>query len=423
MSKTRKPILYLVTSDFPFGNSEDSYIIPELPYLTEEFEVTVISTSLYSEQTVFVDEGVRVIHYDRKASLSRKILDSICYLLTISAYEEIIDILRLRKKIAGRLFESILFFEEARRFQRFIEKEELIREKEPVIVYCYWFTYFCLTMLNLCRKHPNIKVITRAHGYDLYDERTRFGRQPFKRQMNRLISHIIFIAEYGRQYYINKYGCAKQKEQYQTFRLGVRPLGKCTALKNRKEFLLVSCSTVIPLKRVELIVGALTDITDISIRWVHFGEGSGYEELCQYAHEKLDHMENIFCELKGYVAYEQIMRFYQENYVDAFITTTESEGCPVAIQEAMSYGIPVIGTAVAEIPYMIKGNGILLGESPTKREIADAIRNIYCKSSEETERMRERSYEVWNKSFNLEKNATEFSRFLKRISVENTEER
>lgn len=423
MSKTGKPLLYLVTSDFPFGNSEDSYIIPELPYLTEKFDVTVISTSLYPEQTIFPDEEIRVIHYDRKASLIRKILDSVCYLLTVSSCEEIIDILRCKKKILGRLFESLLFFEEARRFQRFIEREELVREEEPIIVYCYWFTYFCLTMLNFSKKHPNIKVITRAHGYDLYDERTRFGRQPFKKQMNRRISHIIFIAEYGKQYYINKYGYAGKKEQYQTFRLGVRPLGKCMASKERGDFLLVSCSTVIPLKRVELIVDALTEINDISITWVHFGEGSGYAQLCRYAHEKLDHMENISFDLKGYVAYEQIMRFYQENYVDAFITTTESEGCPVAIQEAMSYGIPVIGTEVAEIPYMIKGNGVLLGASPTKKEIADAIRNVYGKSSEEIRGMREQSYRIWHESFDLEKNATEFSRFLKSIADANTEER
>lgn len=408
-----KPILHLITTDFPFGKGEDTFILPELPFLTEKFDVRIISNSLSTEQTTFLDKSIKVIHYDRKATFCQKICDSICYFANAAAYKEIFDILRSGKKVAGRLLESVLFFEEARRFRRFILKNKIIDETREGIIYCYWFTYYCLTMAEYGRKHSNVKVITRAHRYDLYDEGSQFGRQPFKKQMNRLLDNIVFIAEHGKEYYINKYGAPNKKGQYQLFRLGVKPTGtRSVARGEDKEFLLVSCAMVLPRKRVDMIVDALAQIVDFQIKWVHFGDGNDYEKLCEYANEKLKEKENITYELKGYVASEQVMKFYSENYVDAFITTTASEGCPVSVQEAMAYGIPIIGTSVAEIPYMIDGNGILLSENPTANEIAEAIRDINGRDAASIEAARERSYSLWKNNFNIDTNAVKFVSFL-----------
>ncbi len=412
-----KPILYLITTDFPFGKGEDSFILPELPFLTEKFDVIVISNSLSKEQTAILDENVKVIHYTRKASLLQKLWDSICYLGSSAAYKEIFDILRSGEKIAGRLLESVLFFEEARRFRRFLLSNHIIDETRSGIIYCYWFTYYGLTAAEYGRKHSNIKVITRAHRYDLYDEGSQFGRQPFKKQMNKLFDSIVFIAEHGRQYYISKYGEPDKKGQYQLFRLGVKPTGSRPVIKKEKEsFLLVSCAMVLPRKRVDMIVDALAEITDLPIKWVHFGDGGDYEKLCEYAHEKLDSMKNINYEFRGYVTSEQVMRFYSENYVDAFITTTASEGCPVSVQEAMAYGIPIIGTSVAEISYMIDDNGILLSENPTINEISEAIRDIYIRDAASIKAAREKSYLLWKSNFNIDKNAVKFVSFLEGLA-------
>lgn len=408
-----KPVLYLITTDFPFGKGEDSFILPELPFLTEKFDVTVISNSLCKEQTTILDENIKVIHYTRKASLIQKLWDSVCYLGNPAAYKEIFDILKSGKKIAGRLLESVLFFEEARRFRRFLLNNHIIDETRRGIIYCYWFTYYGLTVAEYRRKLSNIKVVTRAHRYDLYDEGSQFGRQPFKEQMNMLFDNIVFIAEHGRQYYISRYGRPNKKGQYQLFRLGVRPTGNRPMVKKENEsFLLVSCAMVLPRKRVDMIVDALAKITDLQIKWVHFGDGSEYEKLREYAHEKLDSMENINYEFKGYVASEQVMQFYSDNYVDAFITTTASEGCPVSVQEAMAYGIPIIGTNVAEISYMIDGNGILLSDNPTIDEISEAIRDIYSRDTVSIKATREKSYLLWRNNFNIDTNAVKFVSFL-----------
>ena len=144
-----KKKLYLITSDFPYGNGENSFLIPELPYLKEKFDITIISNSLSKEQTYWPKDNIRVVHYERKASFLEKIWDSICYFGSKDAYLEIGDILRSRKNFFRCFLESVLFFEEARRFERFLKKNSIIDVSEPAVIYTYWFTYYCYTMLRI----------------------------------------------------------------------------------------------------------------------------------------------------------------------------------------------------------------------------------------------------------------------------------
>lgn len=84
----------------------------------------------------------------------------------------------------------------------------------------------------------------------------------------------------------------------------------------------------------------------------------------------------------GRLPHEELMRMYQGRRVDAVVlpsintTAGEQEGIPVALMEAMSYGVPVIATntgAVAEL--MGNGEGILVGEKDAAA-LAQAIERL-----------------------------------------------
>jgi glycosyltransferase involved in cell wall biosynthesis len=63
--------------------------------------------------------------------------------------------------------------------------------------------------------------------------------------------------------------------------------------------------------------------------------------------------------------------------VDVFINISMSEGVPVSIMEAQSFGLPVIATDVGGTKeIMTATNGILLPSSPTIVEVADAMEYI-----------------------------------------------
>ena len=121
-----KPSLYLITNDFPYGDGEGSFILPELPYLMDKYKITIISTSLSPQRTEQVNADIKVIHYTRKASIMRKLLDALCYFGEKDAYQELAEIIKTKTNRLGKLMESVLFYEEARRFRRFLKKENII---------------------------------------------------------------------------------------------------------------------------------------------------------------------------------------------------------------------------------------------------------------------------------------------------------
>jgi glycosyltransferase involved in cell wall biosynthesis len=59
---------------------------------------------------------------------------------------------------------------------------------------------------------------------------------------------------------------------------------------------------------------------------------------------------------------EEILRFYENNHVDLFISLSESEGLPVSMMEAQSYGIPILASNVGGISEIVQNEktGILL---------------------------------------------------------------
>ena len=77
----------------------------------------------------------------------------------------------------------------------------------------------------------------------------------------------------------------------------------------------------------------------------------------------------------GQVSNREVISYYMNNHVNLFINVSESEGIPVSIMEAISFGIPVIATDVggtSEI--VIDGfNGLLLNKTFDIDKLVDVI--------------------------------------------------
>jgi glycosyltransferase involved in cell wall biosynthesis len=123
-------------------------------------------------------------------------------------------------------------------------------------------------------------------------------------------------------------------------RLGTYDFG-VNNLSNIKHIRVVTCSDMIPLKRIHLIVLALQKIETHDIEWIHFGDGPLFKELF----EKTKYLpKNIKVDFVGRKHNHEIMEYYQNNYVDLFVNVSYFEGVPVSIMEAMSFGIPCFAT-------------------------------------------------------------------------------
>lgn len=415
-----KKKLYILADECPYGTGEDTFILPEIEILKRKFDIILIS-SVPKELAVrrelpkwcadieilrfCVQEENRIIFYKyflrfwtKKACLS-----------------EIKEILKTRRKVFLRIWKSMHFYARAEILYHWIKKNDIIDQKNG-IYYSYWYYDKVLAMALHRNEYPELKIVARAHRYDLFDEAVeKTLRQPFKKFMDSQIDYIMFVSRYNRDYYVRKVG-ESNLSKYLLQRIGAPKAKDFPEEVNRKDiFRLVSCSNIIKVKRVSLIVDALRYIEDIQMEWIHFGSGSEAKDVQEYAQSLLKDKKNIRICFKGYTPRDEIYKYYSSAYVHCFINVSESEGSPVSIQEALAFGMPVIGTDVGGVSEMIDGNGYLLNADPSAEEVAGVIRKIYSLNETEYHAMRKKSLELWNSEYSLDRNMSDVAKFFEKL--------
>lgn len=412
--------LYLVTETFPYGKGEKSFIEPELKYLVQHYDITIISHAsddkLLDKQNISVlDERIKVYRINNKATLFSKIIYGLKFFCDLDGWRELFDILKSGEKIFTRLYQSIGFYILAMIDHREICKQKIIENRDAVY-YTYWYFFYCFSATKFKKKFPGLKYISRAHGFDLYSDRYIGGRQPFKLIMDKRLDKLVFVSNYAKEYYFEHYGISFNENKYYVCKLGIEKMFNSEKKSENEghKFFLVSCSNVIDIKRIEYIIEGLALIKAIQIFWLHIGCGDKLDELKNYAESILP--DNVTWKFAGYMSNKDIHRIYAQNNVDCFITTSQTEGgCPVSIQEAMAYGIPVIGTSVGGITEMIQGNGILLSQNPNAEEIKNAIEGIAYMPEKELIKMKNQSRKIWMEEYNIKVNAGKFMKILEQF--------
>lgn len=409
--------LLLFTDGFPWTTSEIPFLYNELNALTQNFEVEIVArvkADINSDElSIDIPQNVILHKYViRDLRGKDKFLAMFRVIFSLSFYEELIKIFKsgFDKDVFREMF---VYWTTSGVFRDWMKRELDLNSYD--ICYTYWNSYATLALSFLKGKNNKYKLISRMHRYDLYNERTIYRRQYFKEYVDRKLDRIFFIAEHGRKYYLEHFANSKSDDKYLLEMIGVKEAGNLPVKENNC-ITMVSCSNVIAVKRVNLIVEALADIDDIDIKWIHLGGGIQFDDLNRLCKEKLDNKNNISYELKGKLSNVDVRKFYDNNYVDFFITTSASEGSPVSIQEALAYGIPIVGTDVGEVPYLLEGNGLLIAEDPDTHDITEAIRNMCSMNEKDILSLRNKAYKKWENKYNVISNASRFAKLLLEIN-------
>ena len=270
-----------------------------------------------------------------------------------------------------------------------------------------------IAAIRLKKEFPNLKVMTRFHGIDLFPERTAENWQPLRDYSAKNGDLLLFVSEQGKRFFLDTWG-RQWEEKAKVAYIGCRPMP--VILPERDDCLkLVSCSDLIPIKRVHRIIEGLEALPDdVLVHWHHIGDGECGEMLNSLAAERLANRNNIWYTFHGYVQNSQIPQMYQEIGAELFITTSETEGLPVSMMEAYAMGLPVVATAVGGIPEMVQDgkNGYLLSSDANIEEVAKAIHRYAALDSEHKEKMSQCALESWQKNYNASVNAEKLVRIL-----------
>lgn len=390
--------MYVFTDQYPWGKGEKPFIEPELRALSRSFDISIISMAsdeVYDEVQSKSEllKGVKAVRW-KWPSIFVFGLHALGYPFSRIARQDLRRVLDEGFTL-GRVLDSVKAYGISHALLSFYRRLKIFEDPDAVF-YSFWFSYQLLALAFAKQRHPNLKLLSRIHGYDLYNERNAHGRQPFQWFKRLQVDRLLFLSSTAEAYFTNNFGVPTHEGQYRQLGLGVYDQGEQPHLRGEDgaAFRLVSCSNLIPLKRVQLIAEALGSLQDPSIEWVHFGDGASRDQV-KRACEKL----GVSIDLRGHIENREVIDFYRSTYVDAFITTSSTEGMPVSIEEAMSFGIPIIATNVGGIADQVDGNGVLLSENPSPEEVAAAIRFIKTSKDEKINRMRKRSKELWEERF------------------------
>ena len=247
------------------------------------------------------------------------------------------------------------------------------------VAYCYWNeTQACAAVL--ARKAGAVrKVVSRVHGYDLYEARRRHGYMPLKRQFLDHYDAVFALSREARNYLRQTYDAPP--ESIRVSPLGV-PLAAALARPSPAGHLhVVSVSFCLPVKRLDKIVDAMELLArrhpDVGMSWTHIGGGPLLEEVKALAQAKLDALGNVACTFAGELPNHAVKAYYLGAPVDMLINASESEGVPVSIMEAMSAGVPAVAPDVGGVSSLVSDRcGALLSPCPDAREIADAMDRV-----------------------------------------------
>lgn len=412
--------LLLFTDGFPYGLGEKSFILPELERLVEEYDITIVSCAGAKikedvQHITQLDSRIHTVFFDYKNTFWERFFYAGRALFSIVWWQEAVEIVRAGYKIAARLSQAFYYHVLADRYRRMVLRGHLL-STESTIAYTFWNKSYTLSMIWLKKLYPSLKVVSRIHGHDLYNERVKgSGRQAYKKYMDPRTDAVFFISEEGYQYYLKNFAQGKKLPDYYILRLGVNRRESRNPRNTSEVFEMVSCSSVIPLKRVDRIAEGIALLPDgYKIRWVHFGDGSAMEQVKERVRELLADRQDICYEFRGFCPNETVMEYYGHTPIDCFITTTSNEGLPVSIMEALSFGIPVIAPDVNGIAEEVENNynGMLLSSEAEAGEVADAVMKFLEASEKQIEVFRENAYQMWEQKYDKEKNVKEFMETL-----------
>lgn len=344
--------LFFFTSSFPYGNKAETFIETEIKYLAAGFDKVIIFPSAIESNhirpvpvNVELNNSLIQIPQARK----NKILITLKWVCTFFS----VIISEVSAKGFGNVIRHLKTYLDV--FSTQAAKADIISNilqsynAKNIVFYDYWFENSTLALAALKKKNIINDFICRGHGFDIYDERWGHIGVPFRVFKIKQVKTLHAISNFGKNYLLTK-----TPDKYQTkikvSYLGIEGQPLIAQIKKENLPVLISVSGLTKAKNTVHIADTLSKLSR-KLKWIHFGDGEEMNNLKR----KCDTLpSNIEWVLMGHVSNNELMKFYSDNHVDLFISLSHSEGLPVSMMEAISFGVPIAAYPVNGIPEILK---------------------------------------------------------------------
>ncbi|MGD8213977.1 glycosyltransferase [Aestuariimicrobium sp. Y1814] len=409
-------VVFLLTNVFPYAKGEE-FLENEVSHLAAGFDrVVIVATQTTAEatQTRTVPDNCTVL----RAGVPRP--GGAAAAMTVT--RGLAHLARRPQGLPvhpGKVATESLFEGRAQNsLTRLVPQLDGLRlhAEDHIVVYSYWFHITARVGMLLAevlreRGLRVAKLVSRAHRYDLYPEESPFEHLP-ERQL--------LLDAYDEVHPVSDHGTALLRRQWPRYapkvttrRLGTKDPGALVECQQDPPHV-VSCSFVLPVKRVDRIPGILqrADEATGDIGWTHFGSGDQLTEVKEQAERDLGDL----VDMPGYVPNSELAERYRELRPVAFLNVSESEGVPVSIMEAIALGIPVVATDVGGVGEIVHDgvNGFLLPKQFTDLEAAAALNSLVTMPAEQYRGFCRAARERWEAEFN---ESVVYARFVEELRL------
>ena len=398
--------LYVFPVRFPYTKVVECFLADEFPYLAKQFDEVVVlplKKELPNAQDVPSNcKACRPIFENKYTFFLRGLFCSRSFWLLWSDFfknKVWTSKTKLKVWLVGYITINSLLNSKAIK-----DVENVLNPRD--VCYFYWGKWS--NVLSIFWK-DKAKCVSRFHGWgDLWE--MEYGEYfPLRNFVTSSIDCAFHISSIGESYFKKKYPlCQTTIARLGSFDGGVCPKNSIGCVN------IVSCSSLWPLKRVNLIqqsVALLSEKYNMKVCWTHMG-GDGID-LQNLKNKAANYQTDKFrLVLLGSLKHADVLEYYKANPFDLFVNLSTIEGVPVSIMEAISYDIPIVATNVGGTADIVVSNrtGELVSSNPTVEEVADTMYEVLNKKQSYSPRL------FWDENFNAEKNYTKFALLLKQIS-------
>lgn len=401
--------IIIITEKYPFGTKEN-FIDPEIDFIKRKLlsqvnvdvvALTFIKKEEFEKKRERDFDGIQLIANRKKLSIFQKNIYLMKGIFRKDFWSEVIYLGKdngLSLNHLKNLCSFVCYGEFRFKCLEKYYKDDLKTNPKEMVFYSYWMMHSSYAVARLSKKY-GCKVFSRVHGYDLYPERNN-GYLPMRRFIIENLNCVFSVSKAGRDYLRSCYG---HKEKIKTSYLGSRNITGYKNVDMKNEFTIVTCAYLAKLKRIPRLAEVLSQIFDKCVRWVHFGNGPDESRLL---HSIKNLPSNIKFEYRGEVNRDEILSFYKSFDVHLIINLSTTEGLPMSLIEAVSFGIPAIATNVGGTSEVVenKYNGLLLQKDFDNTDLEQAIRYFLNLPFSDYQRYRLNSFEKWKQCFDSEKN-------------------
>ncbi len=314
--------------------------------------------------------------------------------------------LRFLKHMSTYTYTSLLVLNKLRRLINKYKNDE-------VVVLSAWYSVEAYILSRLKRAFPFIKSVSFAHSFEIDNKKNAFVGLSLDSYKAKNIDKIVFISKTMQEIYnkTTNYKFENRSKEIMRYLGSMKLFDETNPSIKDDCFKICSCSGVIPVKRIDLIIEALKKWDGPKIHWTHLGGGPLLEEMRLKANEIKNN--NVSVDFLGWLTNQEVQKYYTKHHFDLLVNVSASEGLPVSIMEACSYGIPCLATDVGGTREIVdEKTGVLVSENITSIDLKNAVYEFLSRDEEVRSNIRKNCVSRWEKCFDTEKNATNFYKNL-----------